>query len=250
MPPIVSTARHGDLSIRLSLPTATFLAGEAGRAAVAVRNDGPEAVGVAGSHRVRWVGLAVRDERGEAPPPWPWAGFASALPTLPTVAPGRELSAVHPFQVPPEDQAAGHTYALRAEVRVIPLTARGGPTNQWAVLQTEPLPLRVLPPPPDRRLRLDLAAGRAGWWLRATDARVHPPPGPLWGRLQASAHRLGTGMPLPDSADGRWSRPWDDYMLASDGDIRVRAWVAAVGYVTAVARRRVRRTIFGLTWSR
>jgi len=101
------------------------------------------------------------------------------------------------------------------------------------------LPLEVTPPGPVQQLQARLQADRDGWRLRVTDATGQAPPGPLWGELEAASPNAATVRPLQDSADGTWSAAWDEHIRQGDGQIIVRAWVAAPGYVTAAVTQTV-----------
>jgi hypothetical protein len=84
-----------------------------------------------------------------------------------------------PFQLPPEEQAAGHTYVLWAETRFnrpAPDSPEG-PDNFWLHLETGPIPLQVTAPSPAQRLMAQLQADRDGWHLRVTDLTGQAPAG-------------------------------------------------------------------------
>jgi hypothetical protein len=84
-----------------------------------------------------------------------------------------------------------------------------------------------------------LQADRNGWRLQVTDGAGDVPPGPLWGQLEAASSNAATARPLRDNADSIWSAAWDEHIRQGDGQIIVRAWVAAPGYVTAAVTQTV-----------
>ncbi len=233
--------RRDGLTLRLELPKDTYWAGEGGQAKVTLRNDGVEPATVGGGARFGWANVTLLDEGGRRPDPWPWASavMRGGPFVQTTVAPGQEISATRRFQVPPVEQAAGHTYTLQAVVVVSRPVAPGSREYRGSELTSGPLPLRVLPHGPAQQLQARLEADRAGWRLQVTDAAGQAPPGPFWGDVDVLAYHLaGTG-PLPESADGRWSQGWSDYALAAQSAITVRIWVAVPGFVTASAAQTV-----------
>lgn len=232
--PVAATSRQGDLVIRLQLAKATFLAGEGGEAVASVRNAGTAPVSISGGC-YSWAGVALLDEQGHQPPPWPWGQrFGLSCPgTSVAIAPGQEASTTVHFQVPPPDQAAHHRYTLQASVR-----AGGGST--WRDLRGAPLALAVTPPTPAQYLRATLVADRTGWRLTVTDQRGQAPPGPKWGVFEAWTPPGGylTFQLLRDTPDGRWAGNWGG-PVSSQMPITVRAWLAVPGYVTAAVTQTI-----------
>jgi hypothetical protein len=239
--PASATTQRDGLSLQVRLPKDTYLAGEGGQAKVTLRNEGPETVFIRGG--LTLFGLALLDERGHGPAPWPWSPMSlPAPPYLRRLEPGQVITETLNFQVPPVEQATGHTYVLWAVTRFSrPSPDRpDGPDNLWLHLETGPIPLQVTPPGPAQRLMAQLQADRDGWHLQVTDDAGDVPSGPLWGQLEATSPNAAMGgLPLRDSADGTWSAAWDEHMRRGDGQIIVRAWVAAPGYVTAAITQTV-----------
>jgi hypothetical protein len=168
--------------------------------------DGPETVFIHGG--LTLFGLVLLDERGHGSAPWPWSPISLPMPPyLRRLEPGQVVTETLNFQVPPTEQAAGHTYDLWAVTsfsRPAP-DSPDGPDNLWLHLETGPIPLQVTPPAPSQRLVAQLQADRDGWRLQVTDATGQTPPGPLWGELEAASPNAAIGgLPLRDSADGTW----------------------------------------------
>ena len=246
--PTSATTQRDGLSFQIRLPKNTCLAGEAGRAEVTLRNDGPETVFVTGSGpHLFWPVLL--DERGHEPVPWPWRPMImpGGPPYLRELPPGQVVTETLTLQVPPMEQFAGHSYVLWAEAhfsRPHPDHLEG-PDNLWLHLETGPVPLQVTPPnPADPTLWLiaELEADRDGWRLRVTNGTSQIPSGPLWGFQEVTSPNAASAGPLRDSADGTWARAWDAHMRQDESQICMRAWVAAPGYVTAAITQTVPRT--------
>ncbi|MDY6877744.1 MAG: hypothetical protein SWK90_16300 [Chloroflexota bacterium] len=241
-PSIAATQRDG-LSFQVRLPKDTYLAGEGGQAEVTLRNDDQEIIFV-GGHGEHLGQPVLLDEQGHEPTAWPWppmiltGGF---FPYLRKLAPGEVVTETLALQVPPAEQAAGHTYVLWAETRFSRPQPDypEGPDNLWLHLETGPIPLQVIPPEPERRLVADLQADREGWHLRVTDATGQVPPGPLWGFREVASSNSATAGPLQDSPDGTWSGAWNGHMREGDGQISTRIWIAAPGYVAAAVTQTV-----------
>jgi len=237
--PATAVARRDGLSFLVRLPKDDYLAGEGGQAEITLRNDGPETVFIHGDgQHLAW--MVLLDERGHEPAPWPWPPMIlPAPPYLRQLAPGEVLTETLTFQVPPVEQAAGHSYVLWAATRFSrpqpdqPI----GPDNLWLHLETGPIPLRVTLPAPAQRLVADLQADRDGWRLRVTDAEGNVPAGPLWGFWEAASPDSAAAGLLQDNPDGTWSGAWDIHTRGEE--IVLRAWVAAPGYVTAAVTRTV-----------
>ena len=239
--PSIATTQRDGLSFQVRLPKDTYLAGEGGQAEVTLRNDGPETVFVGG--KGEHLGqLVLLDEQGHEPAPWPWPPMIlPGFPYLRELAPGQTLTETLNFQVPPAEQAAGHSYVLWAETR-FSRPHPGyleGPDNLWLHLETGPVPLQVTLPNLTQQLVAELEADRDGWRLRVTDATGQVPSGPLWGFREVVSSNMAAAGPLRDSADGTWSRAWGDRMSQSDSQISMRAWVAAPGYVTVAVTQTV-----------
>jgi hypothetical protein len=239
--PASATTRRDGLSFRVRLPKDTYLTGEGGQAEVILRNDGPETVFVTGSGpHLFWPVLL--DERGHEPAPWPWPSMSMPMPPyMHKLAPGQVVTEMLTFQVPPMEQAAGHTYALWIETRFSRPAPDSpeGPDNLWLHLETGPIPLRVTPPEPAQCLVAELQADRDGWRLRVTNATGQPPSGPLWGFREVASSNAASAGPLRDSADGTWSGAWGEHVRQDDSQISMRVWVAAPGYVTAAVTQTV-----------
>ena len=241
--PASATTRRDGLSFQVRLPKDTYLAGEGGQAEITLRNDGPETIFVTGSgphsHLFR---PTLLDERGHEPAPWPWPPMIlPGLPYLRKLAPGQVVTETLTFQVPPTEQAAGHTYALWVETRFSRPAPDSpeGPDNLWLHLETGPIPLQVVPPEPAQRLVADLQADWDGWHLRVTDANGQVPPGPLWGFREIASSNSASAGPLRDSPDAIWSAVWHEHEWDDESEICLRAWVAAPGYVTAAVTETV-----------
>jgi len=256
--PTSATTQRDGLSFQIRLPKNTYLAGEAGRAEVTLRNDGQETVFVTGSGpHLFWSVLL--DERGHEPVPWPWRPMImpGGPPYLRELAPGQVVTETLTLQVPPMEQFVGHSYVLWAEARFSRPHPDHleGPDNLWLHLETGPVPLQVTPPnPADPTLWLiaELEADRDGWRLRVTDGAGQIPSGPLWGFQEVTSPNAASTGPLRDSTDGTWARAWDAHMRQDESQVCMRAWVAAPGYVTAAVTQTVPRTgdacrMFG-TW--
>ena len=240
--PSIATIQRDGLSFQVRLPKDTYLAGEGGQAEITLRNEGPKTVFVYGDGENLFLPVLL-DEQGHEPLPWPW--WPMRLPGIPyeprRLDPGQVISDTLVFQVPPEEQAAGHTYVLWAEThfcRPAPDMPDGW-DNLWLRLETGPIPLQVTPPDPSQQLVAELEADRDGWRLQVTDTTGRVPPGPLWGFLKVVSYDTASIRPLQDSADGTWSGVWDERMSLSDSQISMRAWVAAPGYVTVAITQTV-----------
>lgn len=249
--PSVATAQRDGLSFQLRLPKDTYLAGEGGQAEAVMRNEGPETVFVRGDGENLFLPVLL-DEQGHEPIPWPWSPMRlPGIPLLPNrLEPGQVITDTLNFQVPPAEQAAGHTYVLWVE------TSFGRPApdrpdgwdNLWLHLETGPIPLQVTPPDPSQQLVAELEADRDGWRLRVTDTAGRVPPGPLWGFHEVVSFGTASICPLQDSADGTWSRAWGGRMSQSDSQIGMRAWIAAPGYITAAITQTVPGTGDASRW--
>jgi Tol biopolymer transport system component len=240
--PSIATTRRDGLSFELCLPKDTYLAGEGGQAEATLRNDGPETVFVRGDGEHLFLPVLL-DEQGHEPVPWPWSPMR--LPGIPyaprKLEPGQVITDTLNFQVPPEEQAAGHAYVLWAETsfgRPAPDRPEGW-DNLWLHLETGPIPLQVTPPDPSQQLVAELEADRDGWRLQVTDTSGRVPPGPLWGFHEVVSFGTTATGPLRDSTDGMWSGAWGERVSQSDSQISMRAWVAAPGYVTAAITQTV-----------
>ncbi|MGA9351724.1 MAG: hypothetical protein WBW48_23385, partial [Anaerolineae bacterium] len=234
-PSIAITQRDG-LFFQVRLPKDTYLAGEGGQAEAILRNEGPETVFVRGDGENLFLPVLL-DEQGHEPIPWPWSLMRlPGIPLLPSrLDPGQVITETLNFQVPLEEQAAGHAHVLWAETHFSrPAPDRpDGWDNLWMHLETGPIPLQVMPPDPSQQLVAELEADRDGWRLRVTDTAGRVPPGPLWGFHEVVSFGTASTGPLQDSADGTWSGAWGERVSQSDSQISMRAWVAAPGYVTA-----------------
>ena len=225
-----AVVRRGGLSLRVELPKSTYMAGEGGRGEVTLRNDGPETI-FFGCQYIECFRPIVLDGQGHQPAPWP---FLPSLRFGPegrplALAAGQTFTDVVTFQIPPEEQVAGHTYVLWVEAVISRI--EGKFDTLLLRLEAGPIPLRVVSPDPQQQLRAELQADGTGWSVRVTDANNQVPSGPLWGMLDATSSHGSSAGPLLDSVDGGWSYPWQ---LAEDA-LNVRVWVAGAGYVTAVA---------------
>jgi len=240
-PSIATTWRDG-LSFQVRLPKDTYLAGEGGQVEAILRNEGAETVFV----RIDGENLflpVLLDEQGHEPAPWPWSPMRLlGIPRLPSrLDPGQVITDTLAFQVPPQEQAAGHAYVLWAETgfsRPAPDRPDGW-DNLWLHLETGPIRLQVTPPDASQQLVAELEVDRDGWRLRVTDTAGRVPPGPLWGFHEVVSFGIVSTGPLQDSADGTWSGAWGERMGQSDSQISMRAWVAAPGYVTAAITQTV-----------
>jgi hypothetical protein len=239
---VSATTRRDGIFLQIRLPKNTYLAGEAGRAEATLRNDGPETFFVRGDGRHLFRPVLL-DERGHEPDPWPWPPMS--MPGGPLhlheLAPGQEVTGTLTFQLPPTEQAVGHSYILWAETRFSrphPDHPQG-PDNLWLHLETGPIPLQVRPPSPAGQLIAELEADRDGWRLRVTDASGQTPPSPLQGFWEVASPNAASAGRLEYSADGTWSRAWNEHMRQDGSEICVRAWIATPGYVTAAVTQTV-----------
>lgn len=170
----------------------------------------------------------------------PWSPMLLPVPPylreLPT---GQAISETITSQVPPAEQATGHTYELWAATRFSrphPEHPEGA-DSLWLRLETGPIRLEVTSPASADRLVGELEASRDGWRLRVTDPAGRTPAGPLWGVLEAASPDSASVHTLQESLDATWSDTWNADMHA--GEIIARAWVAAPGYVTAAVAQTV-----------
>ena len=243
--PSIATTQRDGLSFQLRLPKDTYLAGEGGQAEAILRNEGPETVFVRGDGENLFLPVLL-DEQGHEPVPWPWSPMV--LPGIPyeprRLEPGQVITDTLNFQVPPAEQAVGHTYVLWAEThfcRPAPDSLHGG-DNLWLHLETGPISLQVTPPDSSQQLVAELEVDRDGWLLWVTDTAGRVPPGPLWGFHEIVSFDTAATGPLRDSAGGMWSGAWGERVSQSDSQISMRAWVAAPGYVTAAITQTVPST--------
>ncbi len=234
--PSLATTRRGGLSFEVRLPKDTYLMGEGSQAEITVRNDGAETIFIQAPVR-----LALVNEQGQEPAPWPWAPASwpgRGRGYQPQLAPGQVFTQTLNFQVPPVEQATGHAYGLWAETS-FSRTALDNPQNAdglWLRLETGPIPLRLSRPDSMQRLVGSLECDLSGWRVQVRDASGRIPTGPLWGELEAFVANTAQAIPLRDARDGAWSGAWADTReLQNVGQIAVRAWVSAPGYVTAIA---------------
>lgn len=232
--PAITTTQRGELSFSLRLPQDTYIAGEAGLAEITLRNHGRDTLFFQDAYAV------LLDEQGHEPDPWPWSPMTfpgrSRRGGLGSLTPGGELTHTLRFQVPPIDQATGHTYALWVETqfsRALPGYPEGW-DNIWLRIETGALPVKVIAPSPAQQLTADLQVDWKGWRLRVADAVGGVPPGPLWGESEAALPNGAMAGALQYSVDGTWSGSWEGHRLTEgEGQIIMRAWVAAPGYAIA-----------------
>jgi len=234
--PVIAFARRDGLSFQVRLTKDTFMMGESGQAEITLRNDSQEAIFVNTS-----IEPVLLDEQGQQPNPWPWT--AMSFPDMRSwqarLQPGQALTQTRTFHIPLIESAAGHTYTLWAETSF----SRSSPglpeqaDNLWMRLEAGPISLHSIPPDPARQLMAQLQADLTGWKLRVTDAAGRLPSGPLWGEFEALYANAATAGPLQNILDGTWSGNWGDTrQLTNTRQIAMRAWVAAPGYVTALAQ--------------
>jgi hypothetical protein len=234
--PSSAITRRGGLSFEVYLPKDTYLMGEGGQAEITVRNDGAETVFIQAPVR-----LALVDEQGQEPAPWPWAPASwpgRGRGYQPQLAPAQVFTQTINFQVPPVEQATDHTYGLWAETS-FSRVALDNPQNAdglWLRLETGPIPLRLSRSDSMQQLKANLECDLSGWKLQVRDASGRIPTGPLWGELEAFVANTAQAIPLRDARDGTWSGTWADTReLQNVGQIMVRAWVSEPGHVTAIA---------------
>ena len=234
--PSSAITRRGGLSFEVRLPKDTYLMGEGGQAEITVRNDGAETIFIQAPVR-----LALVDEQGQEPAPWPWAPASwpgRGRGYQPQLAPGQVFTQTLNFQTPLAEQATGHTYGLWAETS-FSRVALDNPQNAdglWLRLEAGPIPLRLSRPDSMQRLVVSLECDLSGWKLQVRDASGRIPTGPLWGELEAFVANTAQATPLRDARDGAWSDAWADTReLQNVGQMAVRAWVSAPGHVTAIA---------------
>jgi hypothetical protein len=227
--PALATARRAGLTLQVRLPKDTYLDGETGQAEATLSNAGPETLWIEGSQELFWTTLL--DMRSHVAPPFPWLDInLPGFPPMVSLNPGQSITATVVFHV----AGPASVYVFWAETRSsrsMPINPPG-PDQVWLRLEAGPLLLRVLPPAPSQRLQAHLQVDRAGWSLSVTDADGRVPPGPLVGELELAGPSLYGMRALAHRADGIWSSGWVDEQFGP-GPFRVRAWVAAPGYVTA-----------------
>ncbi len=220
----------------MHLPQDVYLMGEGGQAEITVRNDSAEAVFIQAPVR-----LALVDEQGQEPSPWPWAPASwpgRGRGYQPQLAPDQVFTQTINFQTPPVEQVTGHAYGLWAETS-FSRVALDNPQNAdglWLRLETGPIPLRLSRPDSMQQLKFNLECDLSGWKLQVRDASGGIPTGPLWGELEAFVANTAQAIPLRDTREGTWSGVWADTReLQNVGQIGVRAWVSSPGHVTAIA---------------
>lgn len=264
--PSIATVRRGDLTIELRLDDNRYLAGENGQALVTIRNEGSEKLYVGDSR------LALVDEQGEVQPPWPpmptnldgwpedWPGWDNHPWGLMELQPGGVTSSTFTFQVPGVGQQTRHTYEPPSTVeptrhtytlRTSATLSRSRPDGRghdgiMLDAQAGPLPLEVSEPQPGQYLGADLRVDQKGWILLVTDGEGLPPTGPFWGSVEVrfsngwSSWLLSEPSQTVDTAGGGpvWSMSWPEHLareVQNKSEIKMRVWVAARGYVPAVA---------------
>ncbi len=238
--PSLTTARRGGLSVEVRLSRGSYLAGEGGQAEVTLRNDGPELVFVTGGRDSLFTAVLL-DEQGQEPDPWPWPPVSMpGMPRLAELGPGQTLTETVIFQVPPFEASVAPSFTLWLETRFSRASPanQAGPDNVWLRLEAGPIPVQLHAPTADQWLQATLNADHSGWNLRVTNAAGQVPVGPLSGALEAATFSSLHARPLRESAAGTWSATWDQDSY-SEGQITVRAWVAAPGYVTAAVTQTV-----------
>ena len=72
---------------------------------------------------------------------------------------------------------------------------------------------------------------QVGWRVRVTDAAGRVPAGPAWGKFEMASPNSYGYISLQQSVTGLWAGAWED--SGQSPSSQVRAWVAALGYVTA-----------------
>lgn len=232
--PALAVKERDGLSFAAQLPTDTYLAGEGGLADITLHNDSPE------TFVFQDARVVLLDEQGHEPDAWPWSPMTFLgrfrRGGLGHLVPGGELTHTLRFQVPPADQATGHTYTLWVETefsRALPGYPEGW-DNIWLRLETGPIPVKVIAPNSAQQLAAELQVDWNGWQLRVADATGQVPPEPVWGEIEAALPNGAMAGPLQDSADGSWSGSWESHRLTpGEGIIVVRAWVAVPGYAIA-----------------
>ncbi len=238
--PSSALGQRDGLELEVRLPKDSYLAGEGGLAEVEIRNNGPETVFVNGSG-IDLASLALIDERGRQPDPWP-PSFSRYLtggpPYLQKLVPGDVLDKTLQFQVPPLQQNPPSHLFLWAETR-FSRPEPGNPEgadNLWLRLEAGPIDLNVTTPDPSKYLRVDWRLDRTGWHLGVKNAADRVPPGPFWGEIGAASPNSLCSGPLhgEQSAPGAWAGSWNEYSLPVGSQIIAEGWIATDGYVTAV----------------
>ncbi len=236
------TARRDGLSFELALPKDTYAAAEGGQARVTFRNESAEVLFVQGDGR-RVAPLALLDEQGHEPLPYPWmeVTFPSIAIAERKLAPGEVFSETIDFQLPPSEQIGNHYFVLWAQTHVARAAPdwKDIPDNVWLRFEVGPVPLRIVAPDVSQQLRAQLQADHHGWRLKVTDARGQVPNRPLWGMWEAETENSASKWALPDNARGEWVQADALEWMGANAQIAVRAWVAAPGYVTAVVTQTV-----------
>lgn len=236
------TARRDGLSFELALPKDTYAAGEGGQASITFRNESEEVLFIQGDGR-RLAHLALLDEQGHEPIPYPWMEL-----TFPSIAiaerklpPGEVFSETIDFQLPPSVQIGNHQFVLWAQTHVARAAPdwKDIPDNVWLRFEVGPVPLRIVPPEVSQQLSAQLEADHHGWRLKVTDARGQVPNHPLWGMWEAETENSASKWALADNAEGEWVQADALEWMGANAQIAVRAWVAAPGYVTAVVTQTV-----------
>ncbi len=232
--PAAAGVERDGLRLVVDLSRNTFLAGEGAQASVVIRNDGPSKLFIDGGGDYA-AQLILLDEQGQEPAPWPWPPVSHpGMTYLNAIAPGEALTTTIPFQVPPIDQAASHSYAVWAVTRFSRSAPENnnGPDNLWLRLEAGPIPLLINEPTASQHMAASLLTDQKGWKLRVRDAAGNVPTHPLSGVLEAASDGGYMASPLNDNPQGEWSGARDDNMTGGNRVV-VRAHISAPGYVTA-----------------
>lgn len=229
--PASAVTERGGLSLEMSLPKLSYLAGESGLAEITLRNHTAETAFVDMP-----VELVVLDEHGQTPKPWPWSPVS--FPGMGRRGPGKIeagqiVTATISFRVPPLDQAQGHQFSLWVETLYRLSVLPDIPGDISLHFEAGPLPLQVTAPNVAQQLKANLQLDQTGWHIQVTDQEGRLPVGAPWGHIEALFLNGAMSGPLPESQDGQWSGEWNHPFTPGQEYIVARVWVAAPGYVTA-----------------
>lgn len=151
------------------------------------------------------------------------------------IPPGQTGEATNTAQLPFD---AGHMVRVRAGASVGVLQPGALFSTRATSVQVD-IPLEITPATSADALKLELAADRQQWCLRATDSRGAQPTGPLFLALTVRGGS-GTAMTsgLPSATGDAWAMRWTQMggpVLPASGAATLTVWVGGPHYVTARA---------------